>query len=68
MTLLAPEDVDLKEALKKDFRKLYVKEFSTQWEAERLVREVEIDIMDLSNTLALIDDLRKQGIEVEVDN
>ncbi len=51
------KEAQLKEALKKDFRRLYVKEFSTLWEMDRIVREVEIDIMDLRTTLALI--LRK---------
>ena len=47
------KEQELKEALKKDFRKLYVKEFSTMWEMERMVREIEIDIMKLDNVLAL---------------
>lgn len=48
------KEAQLKEALKKDFKRLYVKKFSTMWEMERIVREVEIDIMDLSETLALL--------------
>jgi len=46
---------EIRNALKKDFRKLYVKEYTTNWEIERLVREVEIDVMGLDNILSLID-------------
>ena len=45
----------LREALKKDFHKLYVKEFTTDWSIQRLVRDTEIDVMRLDNLLALID-------------
>ncbi len=45
----------MREALKKDFHKLYVKAFTTTWKAERFVRDVEIDVMSLDNLLALID-------------
>ena len=43
----------LKEALKKDFKKLYVKEYSTTWEIARLIRTLEIDAMPLENTMKL---------------
>jgi hypothetical protein len=43
----------LRLALKKDFDKLYVKEFTTNWEAERFIRGVEIGIMGLDNLEAL---------------
>ncbi len=45
---------EIREALKKDFRKLYVKEFTTNWETVRLIREVEIDVMSLDNLEALL--------------
>ena len=45
----------LRKALKKDFRKVYVKGYTTSWEIERLVRELEIDNMELSNTLKLLE-------------
>ena len=45
---------EIREALKKDFRKLYVKEFTTNWETVRLIREVEIDVMSLDNLYALL--------------
>lgn len=45
---------ELREALKKDYRVLYVKQFTTDWEAQRLIRELEIDIMSLENLQSLI--------------
>lgn len=45
---------ELKDALKQDFRALYVKEYSTTWETERLIRGIEIDLMPLANTMSLI--------------
>ena len=44
----------IKDAIKKDFNELYVKEFSTMWELERMVRGVEIDIMSIKNLMELI--------------
>lgn len=45
---------ELKEALKEDFRNLYVPQYTTMWELERMVREGEIDIMPLTATLKLL--------------
>ena len=44
----------IKEALKKDFNELYVKEFSTAWDLERVVRGIEIDIMPFKNLMKLV--------------
>ncbi len=44
----------VKDALKKDFRKLYVKEFTVTWKNERVIREIEIDIMPLENLMKLL--------------
>lgn len=44
----------LKQALKDDFKKLYQPQFTTTWEAERLVRETEIDVMELQAIEAYI--------------
>jgi enoyl reductase-like protein len=41
----------LREGLIKDFNKLYVKEYTTTWQVERVIRETEIDIMTLENTI-----------------
>jgi len=41
----------IREGLIKDFNKLYVKEYTTTWEIERVVRETEIDIMSFDNTI-----------------
>ena len=57
------KETQLREALKKDFRRLYVRQYSTMWEMERTFREVEIDIMDLSETLALLkEEINEQAI------
>lgn len=61
----------LKQALKDDFKKLYQPQFTTTWEAERLVRETEIDVMELQaieayiaeqTRLARIDEIKKLGV------
>lgn len=44
----------IRDALKKDFNELYVKEYSTTWEAERMIRGIEIDIMSLKNLMKLV--------------
>src|ERR1700744_5486240 len=46
---------NLKEALKKDYRALLVKQFSTNWEIERLVRQIELDVMQLPSLQAAIE-------------
>lgn len=42
------------QALKADFHKLYVQQFTTDWEAQRLIRDTEIEIMGLKNLQTLI--------------
>lgn len=44
----------LKKALIKDFEELHVKEFSTTWKLERMVRNVEINMMSFDNLRRLI--------------
>ena len=56
-------DEKLREALINDFTDLYVKEFTTNWKGERLVRETEIKVMDLKHTVALIKADRKELAE-----
>ena len=51
----------IREALKKDWRKLYVKEFTTDWAVQRLIRETEIDVMSLEAIQDLITEARKQA-------
>ena len=53
----------LREALKKDFAALYVKRYTTHWEIERMVRSIEITNMEFTNTLALIEQIRKEERE-----
>jgi len=38
-------DERIKAALKADFNKLYVKEFTTDWKTQRVLRGLEIDVM-----------------------
>lgn len=45
---------DLRMAITRDFAKLYVKKFTTNWEAQRVVRALEIELMEFSETLELI--------------
>jgi hypothetical protein len=44
---------ELREALIKDFSTLYTKRFTTDWVVQRKVRGLEIEIMELSNTINL---------------
>ena len=49
------DDIEkLRQALRKDFDKLYVKEFATDWQMQRLLRNIEIGVMSLENTLKLL--------------
>ena len=61
MTTLSDEQ--LREALKKDFHSLYVKGFTTSWEAERLVRDTEIEVMSLDNLAKLLTSQRQAIIK-----
>lgn len=45
---------ELRMAITRDFAKLYVKKFTTNWEAQRVVRALELELMDLPATLALL--------------
>lgn len=40
---------ELRKALLRDFKKLYVRQFSTDWKQQRLIRELEIEVMGLDN-------------------
>jgi hypothetical protein len=51
---------NLKEALIKDFKQLLQKEFTTDWKIQRMVRELEIGVMSLDNTEALINQKEKE--------
>lgn len=41
-------------ALKADFDELYKPQFTTDWESQRFIRRIELDIMSLSNLEALL--------------
>ena len=53
----------IREALKKDWRTLYVKEFKTDWAVQRLIRETEIDVMSLEAIQDLITEARVDELE-----
>jgi len=53
------KESELKEALIKDFNALYVKEFTTDWEVQRIIRGAEIVVMDLPHTMKLIEKATK---------
>jgi len=54
----------IREGLIKDYNKLYVKEYTTTWREERIVRKVEIDIMSFENTIESIISLLSKEEEV----
>ncbi len=45
----------LKAALLQDFSTLYVKEFTTDWKVQRVIRGLEIQGMSFPNTMKLIE-------------
>lgn len=53
-------DIKLVRALQADFKALYVKEFTTNWRAERLIRNLELGVMQLKNTEKYIAKLAKK--------
>lgn len=57
---MSKPDIKLVRALQADFKRLYVKEFTSDWQAQRLVRNLELGVMELPNTETLI---RKAKIE-----
>lgn len=71
MTTPTPDEQELREALKKDFHKLYVKQFTADFKVKRLVRDIEIDIMPLDNlqahTAKAVSDVLDR-LEVEVQD
>ncbi len=48
----------VRKALIKDFEKLYVPEFSATWEMERMVRRIEINLMELENVMKLFEGVK----------
>ncbi len=48
------KEKELKQALIKDFRALYVTAFTGDWKIQRIIRDAEITVMDLDNLDNLI--------------
>ena len=56
-------DKKLKQALIKDFKNLYQKEYTSAWRESRMIRSIEIELMSLKNTEKLIFTERQRVIE-----
>ena len=66
-------DIKLVRALQADFKKLYVKEFTINYKAQRLIRNMEIGIMQLPNlekyiNRKVIEELKKVSACIAVDD
>lgn len=46
---------ELRQAIRKDFHELLVKEFTADWKIQRLLHDLELDVMDFDNTMQLFD-------------
>ena len=59
------KETELVKALRKDFKELYVKEYTTGWREQRFIRNIELGIMSLKNTEKYIsqelDKAREEG-------
>lgn len=63
-----PDIEDLKDALKKDWNALLVREFTTDWKNQRLVTHSEIEVMSFPNLIAYVEaEKRKELREVEAE-
>ena len=51
----------LRKALKRDFNELLVKEFTTDWQIQRLKIGLDIEVMSFDNLLALITQQREEA-------
>ena len=57
---------DLRKALIADFNTLLVKEFTVDWQSQRVMRRLEIEVMELDNLDKIITKaLREQLEEIE---
>lgn len=61
MTDYKLEIEEIRQALKKDWRDLYVAEYTTDYIAQRVIREIEIDIMQFSALTHLIETEKKKA-------
>ncbi len=48
------KETKLIRALQKDFNALYVKEFSTHWQEDRMIRGCELEVMSFKYTMRLL--------------
>jgi hypothetical protein len=65
------KETKLVEALRKDYKQLYVKEYTTRWREERFIRTIELGIMSLKNSEEYIsqelDKAREEGFNDGVE-
>ena len=54
----------IKEAIRKDFHKLYVKQFTTDWREQRFLRDIEIGVMSFDNLTNLLTQQREELIKL----
>ena len=57
----------VKDAMKKDFNVLYQKEFTTDWEAQRFVRGLQIDVMGVDNLATLLQESNEEAVREFID-
>lgn len=55
------KDYELREAIKKDFKGLYVREFTMGWKEQRFLRNIELDIMQLGDTKKYISRIEQEA-------
>lgn len=58
----------LRQAILKDFKELLVKEFTTNWKAERFLIEMYLSVMSLDNTMKLINEQNQQLKAIEKEH
>ena len=57
----------IKEAVRKDFHKLYVKQFTTGWKEQRFLRDIEIGVMSFDSLTNLIQAEKEQYLDEFVE-
>jgi len=66
------KESELIRALREDYEKLYIKEYTTGWREQRLIRNIELGIMSLENTERYIsrelDKAREEGMREVLEN
>lgn len=53
----------IKKAIRKDFKNLYQKEYTTNWKEQRFIRDIEIGVMIFNNLEHLLQQQRDEDIK-----